>query len=160
VWHKLVDPERLVDHLSVVRTAGQRVVFTNGCFDVLHRGHVEYLAAARALGDLLMVAVNDDGSVRGLKGPGRPVNPLEDRCVVLAGLTSVDLVVPFSEPTPVNLVARVRPEVYVKGGDYRVESLPEAAVVAGYGGEVRILPYVPGRSTTEILQRWRVPSST
>ena len=135
------------------------MVFTNGCFDVLHRGHVEYLAAARTLGDLLMVAVNDDGSVRGLKGPGRPVNPLEDRCVVLAGLTSVDLVVAFSEPTPVDLVARVRPEVYVKGGDYRVEVLPEAAVVAGYGGEVRILPYVAGRSTTEILQRWRVPSS-
>jgi rfaE bifunctional protein nucleotidyltransferase chain/domain len=130
-----------------------RVVFTNGCFDVLHRGHVEYLAAARALGDRLVVAVNDDDSVRRLKGPSRPVNPVEDRVVVLAALESVDHVVVFGADTPVRLIERLRPEVYVKGGDYRTETLPEAPVVRSYGGEVHILPFLDGRSTTAILAR-------
>lgn len=150
----MVDLDTLLGSL-----AGERVVFTNGCFDLLHRGHVEYLAAARELGDVLVVGVNDDGSVRRLKGPDRPVNPVEDRCAVLAGLESVDYVVPFSTDTPVPLVERLRPDVYVKGGDYDLESLPEARVVAGYGGKVRLLPYLPGRSTTELVQRWRVAGS-
>jgi rfaE bifunctional protein nucleotidyltransferase chain/domain len=134
-------------------TKGVRVVFTNGCFDVLHRGHVEYLAAARALGDLLVVAVNDDGSVRRLKGPDRPVNPVADRVAVLAALRCVDRVEVFADDTPIRLIERLRPDVYVKGGDYTPETLPEAPVVRGYGGEVHIIPYLPGRSTTAIIER-------
>lgn len=149
MWHKLID----ADALSRLPRRGRRLVFTNGCFDVLHRGHVEYLAAARAMGDLLVVAVNDDDSVRRLKGPGRPVNPAQDRALVLAALQSVDHVVVFGEETPVALVERVRPDVYVKGGDYRPEELPEARIVLGYGGRVRILPYLEGRSTTALLER-------
>lgn len=148
---KIVTPEVVVNRVTLDRAAGRRVIFTNGCFDVLHRGHVEYLAAARALGDILVVAVNGDASIRRLKGPGRPVNPVEDRTVVLAALSSVDLVTVFDDDTPVALVDRVRPDVYVKGGDYTPADLPEAPVVAAYGGQVRILPYLPGRSTTAVL---------
>lgn len=133
---------------------GKRLVFTNGVFDLLHAGHVRLLAAARDLGDLLVVGVNSDASVRRLgKGPGRPVNPLEDRVAVLEALGAVDVAVPFDEDTPEALIACLRPEVHVKGGDYREEELPEAALVRSYGGEVRILPLLEGRSTTEALRR-------
>lgn len=132
----------------------KKLVFTNGVFDILHVGHVRYLAAARMLGDLLIVGVNSDDSVRRLgKGPNRPINGAEDRCEVLRALRSVDAVIPFEEDTPERLIRALKPEVHVKGGDYRIEDLPEAAVVAEYGGEVRILPLVPGRSTTEALKR-------
>ena len=135
------------------RAAGKRIVLTNGCFDVIHTGHVEYLTRARGLGDLLIVGVNSDDGVRRLKGPSRPVNGLEDRARVLAALACVDHVVAFDEDTPVDLVRRLRPDVFVKGGDYTIERLPEAPVVRELGGEVRILPHVAGRSTTNILQR-------
>jgi D-beta-D-heptose 7-phosphate kinase / D-beta-D-heptose 1-phosphate adenosyltransferase len=148
-----VDEATLLALVAAHRRAGRRVVFTNGCFDILHRGHVSYLRQARALGDVLVVAVNSDASVTRLKGPGRPVNNAEDRCAVLAALSAVDHVVVFEEDTPERLVGAVKPEVYVKGGDYTPESLPEAPVVRRYGGEVRILPYLPGRSSTQILQR-------
>lgn len=141
------------DPIRVARAAGRRVVFTNGCFDILHAGHVRYLRQARALGDLLVVAVNSDASVRRLKGSGRPVNPQEDRVEVLAALACVDHVLVFDSDTPVDLVRQVRPDVYVKGGDYDVAALPEAPVVRAYGGEVRILPYLPGRSTSAVLDR-------
>ena len=131
-----------------------RLVFTNGVFDVLHAGHVRYLGEARALGDLLIVGMNSDASVRRLgKGPERPINPLEDRSEVLAALRSVDAVVAFEEDTPESLIGRLRPEVHVKGGDYRAEDLPETAIVRSYGGEVVILPLLPGRSTTATLRR-------
>jgi D-beta-D-heptose 7-phosphate kinase/D-beta-D-heptose 1-phosphate adenosyltransferase len=152
-----VDEATLLRLVAEHRAAGRRVVFTNGCFDILHRGHVRYLRQARTLGDVLVVAVNSDESVRRIKGPGRPIIPAEDRAAVLAALSVVDHVVIFAEETPVRLVAAVRPDVYVKGGDYRAEALPEAAVVWGYGGEVRILPYLPGRSTTAILARVACP---
>jgi rfaE bifunctional protein nucleotidyltransferase chain/domain len=148
-----VDEAALVTLVAEHRRAGRRVVFTNGCFDILHRGHVECLRAARALGDLLVVAINSDDSVRRLKGPGRPVNPAADRAAVLAALRAVDHVVVFADDTPVRLVGMVRPEVYVKGGDYPLSALPEAPVVHSYGGEVHILPYLAGRSTTQILER-------
>jgi rfaE bifunctional protein nucleotidyltransferase chain/domain len=131
------------------------VVFTNGCFDVLHRGHVGYLAQARQLGDMLIVAVNSDASVRRLKGPHRPVNAVEDRVAVLAALWCVDLVVVFDEDSPVELIEAVRPDVYVKGGDYNLDLLPEAPLVRRLGGEVRTLDYVPDRSTSAIIDRIR-----
>ncbi|SCL24778.1 rfaE bifunctional protein, domain II [Micromonospora nigra] len=137
------------------RAAGRSVVFTNGCFDVLHRGHVRYLEQARALGDVLVVAVNSDGSVRRLKGPDRPVNPVEDRVALLAALSCVDHVVVFEEDSPAALIEAVRPHVYVKGGDYPPELVPEAPLVRRLGGQVRTLGYVPDRSTSAIIDRIR-----
>jgi rfaE bifunctional protein nucleotidyltransferase chain/domain/rfaE bifunctional protein kinase chain/domain len=137
------------------RAGGARVVFTNGCFDVLHRGHVSYLRQARELGDLLVVAVNSDAGVRRLKGPGRPVVPVEDRVAVLAALSCVDYVVVFEEDSPAGLIERVRPDLYVKGGDYPPELVPEAALVRRLGGQVRTLGYVPDRSTSAIIDRIR-----
>ncbi len=134
---------------------GARVVFTNGVFDLLHRGHTELLAAARARGDLLIVGVNTDGSVRRLKGPTRPVNPLAERMAVLAALRSVDYVVPFheGEDTPQHLIAAIHPAVFVKGGDYTRDTLPEAALVEALGGVVEIIPYLPDHSTTRMIAR-------
>jgi rfaE bifunctional protein nucleotidyltransferase chain/domain len=135
------------------------VVFTNGCFDLLHRGHVEYLAAARARGDALVVGLNTDASVRRLKGPGRPVNEQEDRAVVLASLAAVDAVVLFGEDTPLRVIEALLPDVLVKGGDYRAEEVVGGPAVRAAGGEVVIEPLVPGRSTTSILERAREESS-
>jgi D-beta-D-heptose 7-phosphate kinase/D-beta-D-heptose 1-phosphate adenosyltransferase len=145
----------LVAAVSAHRKQGRRIVFTNGCFDVLHRGHVGYLNQARRLGDVLIVAVNSDDSVRRLKGPERPVNPVEDRVAVLAALASVDHVVVFEEDNPANLIALVRPDLYVKGGDYRPEMIPEAPLVRELGGEVLTLDYLPDRSTTKLIGRIR-----
>ncbi len=149
--HKIVGREELVARLG--RPRNERVVFTNGCFDVLHRGHVEYLESARGLGDLLVVGLNTDDSVRRLKGPSRPVNPEEDRAYVLAGLASVDYVTFFAEDTPRDLIVALLPDVLVKGGDYRREDIVGGAEVEAAGGEVVVAPLVPGRSTTAILQR-------
>ncbi|WP_342626686.1 D-glycero-beta-D-manno-heptose 1-phosphate adenylyltransferase, partial [Actinoalloteichus spitiensis] len=147
------------DQLAAVvrrhRETGRRIVFTNGCFDVLHRGHVAYLAQAKQLGDVLVVAVNSDASVSRLKGPDRPVNPENDRAAVVAGLSCVDHVTVFDGDTPVELLRLLRPDVYAKGGDYTPEMLPETPVVRGYGGEVRLLDYVPDRSTTAMITRIR-----
>jgi D-beta-D-heptose 7-phosphate kinase/D-beta-D-heptose 1-phosphate adenosyltransferase len=149
--HKIVGREELVARLG--RPRSKRVVFTNGCFDVLHRGHVEYLESARSLGDLLVVGLNTDDSVRRLKGPSRPVNPEDDRAYVLAGLAAVDYVTFFAEDTPRDLIVALLPDVLVKGGDYRKEDIVGGAEVEAAGGEVVVAPLVPGRSTTAILQR-------
>ncbi|WP_326551121.1 D-glycero-beta-D-manno-heptose 1-phosphate adenylyltransferase [Micromonospora sp. NBC_01813] len=149
------DPVDLVEQVRVERAAGARIVFTNGCFDVLHRGHVAYLAEAAALGDLLIVAVNSDDSVQRLKGPDRPVNPVEDRVAVLTALSCVDHVVIFEEDSPAGLIEAVRPDVYVKGGDYPPEMVPEAPLVRRLGGDVHILGYVADRSTSAIIERIR-----
>jgi D-beta-D-heptose 7-phosphate kinase/D-beta-D-heptose 1-phosphate adenosyltransferase len=141
------------------RRQGRRIVLTNGCFDLLHRGHVTYLSRAKALGELLVVGVNSDDGVRALKGPDRPINPLEDRVEVLSALSCVDLVVPFGERTPERLISAVRPDVFVKGGDYTIDMLPEAALVERMGGTVSILPYVEDRSTTGIVRRIRSDGS-
>jgi len=125
------------------------LVFTNGCFDLLHPGHVSYLRAARALGDALIIGLNSDISINKLKGPSRPVVPEFDRATVLEALESVDAVVVFDEDTPIRLLREVKPAVYVKGGDYRVEDLPEAEVAAEIGAEVKILPFETGYSTTQ-----------
>ncbi len=135
------------------RQQGKKIVFTNGCFDILHVGHVRYLQEARALGDLLVVGVNTDASVRRLKGPTRPINPEEERAELLAALACVDYVSLFDEQTPEVLIGLIQPHIHVKGGDYKIEDLPEAKVVQGYGGQVVIMPLVADRSTTRLLQR-------
>ena len=145
----------LVPLLEAARAAGQRVVMTNGVFDILHAGHVAYLEEAKSLGDRLIVAVNDDDSVRRLKGDSRPINPLEDRLAVLAGLAAVDWVVPFGEDTPAALIERLSPDVLVKGGDYRVDEIAGGAHVLATGGEVRVLGFRPGRSSTRIIEAIR-----
>ena len=133
------------------RSRGERIVMTNGCFDLLHAGHVRYLAEARTLGDRLIVAVNDDDSVRRLKGVGRPIMPLADRMQVLAALADVDWVVPFSEDTPARLIEAVLPDVLVKGGDYAPEEIAGGDAVRRAGGEVRVLPLLEGRSTSSLI---------
>jgi D-beta-D-heptose 7-phosphate kinase/D-beta-D-heptose 1-phosphate adenosyltransferase len=144
---------QLRDAVAQARERGERVVFTNGCFDILHAGHVGYLEEARALGDRLVVAVNDDDSVHRLKGPGRPVNPLDRRLTVLSGLAAVDWVVGFAEDTPESLLAELRPDLLVKGGDYAGDAVVGADIVRGYGGEVRVLSLVADLSTTAIVAR-------
>ena len=139
--------------MRAARAAGERIVFTNGCFDILHAGHVGYLDEARRLGDRLVVAVNGDASVRRLKGEGRPVNPLRERMAVLAALSAVDWVVDFDDDTPEALIARLRPDVLVKGGDYRLDEVVGAELVRAWGGEVRVLSHLENFSTTSIIER-------
>ncbi len=139
--------------VSAARAAGQRIVLTNGCFDILHAGHVGYLEEARRLGDRLIVAVNADASVGRLKGAGRPINPLPQRMAVLAALSAVDWVVSFAEDTPEELLTRVRPDILVKGGDYQLDEVVGAELVRAWGGEVRVLSLLDNFSTTAILAR-------
>ena len=149
--------EKVLDLDALLRSFGRprrgTLVFTNGCFDLLHRGHVEYLHRARALGDHLVVGLNTDDSVRRLKGPGRPLNPEHDRALVLAALESVDAVVLFGEDTPATLISRLLPDVLVKGGDYTRETIVGADTVEAAGGRVAVIPLVPDRSTTSIIRR-------
>lgn len=149
----IMSHEQLLDAASLARERGERIVFTNGCFDILHAGHVAYLEEARALGERLVVAVNDDASVRRLKGAGRPVNPLDRRLTVLSGLAAVDWVVGFAEDTPETLLEALRPEVLVKGGDYGESEVVGADIVRRHGGEVRVLSLVADVSTTAIVDR-------
>lgn len=153
--HGVVSLEELLEHIKRVRSRGQKIVMTNGCFDILHAGHVAYLEEAKALGDRLIVAVNTDDSVRRLKGPERPANSLQSRANVLAALQSVDWVVAFSEDTPKTLIEAVGPDILVKGGDNRVEDIPGAEEVIARGGEVRILSYLDGFSTTRTLSKYK-----
>ena len=145
--------EELTDVLAALREAGRRIVMTNGCFDLIHPGHIRYLQQAAALGDLLVVAVNDDDSVKRLKGESRPVNTVQDRMAVLAALEAVDYVVPFAEDTPARLIELLAPDVLVKGGDYTVEQVAGHESVLSRGGEVAILDFVPGHSTTGLINR-------
>ena len=147
--------EQLLLAIEDARAHGEKIVFTNGCFDILHAGHVTYLEQARAQGDRLIVATNDDASVTRLKGPGRPINSVDRRMAVLAGLGAVDWVVSFAEDTPERLLTEVRPDVLVKGGDYGVEQVVGADIVRAYGGEVRVLGLVENSSTTAIVEKIR-----
>lgn len=168
----VLDLPTLLPLRAQARAAGQLVVFTNGAFDLLHVGHVRYLQAARALGDMLIVGLNSDASVRAYKGPSRPLVTQDERAELLAALACVDYVTIFDEPTAEALVAALQPDIYVKGGDYRPTAdgsaaarapgsdpvdkpLPEAAIVQAYGGRVVIIPYVPGKSTTNLIERIR-----
>ncbi|WP_080706047.1 D-glycero-beta-D-manno-heptose 1-phosphate adenylyltransferase [Selenomonas sp. AB3002] len=149
----LIPAERIEDFCAALREAGQKVVFTNGCFDILHAGHVRYLQEARAQGDCLVLGLNSDESVRRLKGPTRPINSELDRAEVVGALKSVDYVVLFGEQTAESLIAKVRPAVYVKGGDYTLDTLPEAKIVQSYGGSVHFVKMVEGRSTTNVIRK-------
>jgi D-beta-D-heptose 7-phosphate kinase / D-beta-D-heptose 1-phosphate adenosyltransferase len=142
--------ERCVNYY---RHQEKRIVFTNGCFDILHRGHIQYLEQAKALGDVLIIGVNSDDSVHELKGPERPINRLEDRLSVLKSIGCVDHTIGFDEATPISLIQTIKPDVYVKGGDYIKDNLPEAAIVESLGGVVRILPYYANWSTTSVIKK-------
>jgi D-beta-D-heptose 7-phosphate kinase/D-beta-D-heptose 1-phosphate adenosyltransferase len=149
------DGEALASRVARLRADGKRIVFTNGCFDILHRGHVTYLNRAKTLGDVLVVGVNSDASVERLKGPSRPINSLDDRTQVLAAMSCVDVIATFAEDTPAELIRAVHPDVFVKGGDYTPETLPEAPLVRELGGRVELLPYLEERSTTAMIDRIR-----
>lgn len=134
---------------------GKKVVFTNGCFDILHRGHLEYLQAAADLGDILVVGLNSDASVKRLKGENRPINNQNDRAFALASLVFVDAVIIFDEDTPLELIQRVKPNVLVKGGDYSIGNIVGADFVKNIGGEVQVIPFVDGYSTTQIIEKMK-----
>jgi D-glycero-beta-D-manno-heptose 1-phosphate adenylyltransferase len=136
-------------------TSRKKTVFTNGCFDLLHKGHVTYLESARKLGTCLIVALNSDESVRGLKGPERPINTLADRMEVMAALASVDYVTWFEESTPLSLIRLLKPKVLVKGGDWKLSQIVGSEDVLGWGGKVHSLAYIEGRSTTEMIRKAR-----
>jgi D-glycero-beta-D-manno-heptose 1-phosphate adenylyltransferase len=153
---KVLPREQLISILAQERTKGKRIVFTNGCFDLMHIGHTRYLQAAKSLGDLLVVGVNSDASVRSLeKASDRPIVPEVQRAEVLAALGCVDYVVVFSEPDPLNLIMAVQPDVLVKGGDWAIDKIVGRDVVEPRGGTVKTIPLVPGMSTTALLQRIR-----
>jgi D-beta-D-heptose 7-phosphate kinase/D-beta-D-heptose 1-phosphate adenosyltransferase len=149
----VVARSELVKIRQELRQAGKRVVFTNGCFDILHRGHVDYLTKAKALGDILIVGLNSDDSVRQLKGPGRPIVGEEDRAIILAALTAVDFVSIFAEETPYELIRAVSPDILVKGADWPAEGIVGRDVVEAAGGSVHTIDYLPDRSTTGIIQK-------
>ncbi|MEM9660347.1 MAG: D-glycero-beta-D-manno-heptose 1-phosphate adenylyltransferase, partial [Planctomycetota bacterium] len=151
----LVSPDELKALIDEAHTRGERVIMTNGCFDILHVGHVAYLEEAKSLGDRLIVAVNDDDSVKRLKGESRPINALEDRMLVLAGLASVDWVVAFSDDTPAALIELLLPDVLVKGGDYAIDEIAGGRAVLANGGEVRVLSFRNGHSTSRIIERMK-----
>lgn len=150
---KVVGVRALTSIRRAMKRRGKRVVFTNGTFDILHRGHVEYLGRARALGDVLVVGLNTDASIRRLKGPRRPINKAADRAAVLAGLESVDYIVFFGEETPRRLIARLLPDVLVKGADWKAENIVGKDIVERHGGRVHRIPLTRGRSTTTTIKR-------
>ncbi len=145
-----------VKEINKIRQAlkgeGKRIVFTNGCFDIIHRGHVEYLEKAKAFGDVLIIGVNSDVSMQMIKGHKRPIIPLEDRLYILAHLSFVDFLVPFDEETPELLIRAVVPDVLVKGGDYSEDEIVGAAFVKAYGGSVKIIPFIEGKSTSMLIE--------
>ena len=150
---KTIHCDELKNRVAELKANGKTVVFTNGCFDILHAGHVRYLQAARELGDCLIMGLNSDESVRRLKGPTRPVNGQDDRAEVLSALSAIDYVVIFEDQTAERLVRELQPSIYVKGGDYNMKDLPEATIVASYGGKTVLVPEVPGKSTTNIIKK-------
>jgi len=152
---RVVSQDELILHVERARRNGMRVVFTNGCFDLLHPGHIRCLEQARSLGDLLVVAINSDASVRRMKGAGRPVVPQQERAEVLAAMAAVDYVTVFEEETPQKIIARVLPQVLVKGGDWGSDQIVGRAEVEAAGGRVVSIPLEPGYSTTGILERIR-----
>ncbi len=151
--HSLAVLKELCQQREIWREQGKRVVFTNGCFDLLHPGHITYLQDAKALGDVLIIGLNDDASIQRLKGDARPVNPLADRAVMLMALKSVDKVVAFSEDTPFHLISALLPDILVKGGDYTPDNIVGADVVQTAGGHVTTIPFLDGYSSTRLMQK-------
>jgi len=150
---KIKDLKNLTKALSALRSSGKRIVFTNGCFDILHVGHVDYLSKARRLGDVLVVGLNSDSSVKKIKGEGRPINKESDRAKVLSSLYFVDYITSFNELTPENLIKKVRPDILVKGGDWKIKDIVGSSFVRSYGGKIKRIPFVKGHSTTSIIER-------
>ncbi len=142
----------LIKLINELKNNNLKIVFTNGCFDILHKGHVKYLNNAKKLGDIFIVGINSDESIKKIKGDKRPIIPLDSRIVVLDNLKCVDIVVPFSEETPVELIKLIKPDIHVKGGDYKIEDLPESKYILEYGGSVKIIPLIKGYSTTNIIK--------
>lgn len=155
----LLDLEEFLEIRKRLKEEGKKIVFTNGCFDIIHRGHVDYLNRAKALGDYLVVALNSDESVRRLKGEGRPINKLEDRAFVVANLKAVDFVVSFDEDTPFEIISAIIPDVLVKGGDWSIENIVGRDIVEANGGKVYSLPYVENYSTTNIINKMKSTGS-
>ena len=153
IQHKIMDLPILSERLRQWRTEGKRIVFTNGCFDLVHRGHVEYLSAAADLGDLLIVGINSDRSVTRLKGPNRPIMDETSRQLLMAALECVDAVILFDEDTPYRLIQEIQPDVLVKGGDYTETNIVGADIVRAKGGEIHCIPLTPGCSTSRIEQK-------
>lgn len=149
----LIHPDKIASFCATLREAGATVVFTNGCFDILHAGHVRYLEQAKSYGDILVLGLNTDASVRENKGPQRPINSERDRAAVVGALRAVDYVVLFGEKTAETIIEKVHPDVYVKGADYEGKPLPEADVVQRWGGRVAFVPMVAGRSTTHVIEK-------
>ena len=148
-----MERNELVQEVARLQAAGRRVVFTNGCFDILHVGHVRYLKEAKALGDILILGLNSDSSVKSLKGSNRPINNESDRAEVLSALKAIDYVVIFDEKTAENIVGEIKPDIYAKGGDYSIDTLPEAKIVAEHGGKTVLLQLVDGKSSTNIINK-------
>ena len=149
----LIHPDKIASFCATLREAGATVVFTNGCFDILHAGHVRYLEQAKSYGDILVLGLNTDASVRENKGPQRPINSERDRAAVVGALRAVDYVVLFGEKTAETIIEKVHPDVYVKGADYEGKPLPEADVVQRWGGRVAFVPMVAARSTTNVIEK-------
>jgi D-beta-D-heptose 7-phosphate kinase/D-beta-D-heptose 1-phosphate adenosyltransferase len=156
---KVLDNDQLLVRIAEWRATGHRIVFTNGCFDILHVGHITLLEQCRKFGDKLIVAINSDASVQGLKGPTRPVVGESERARVLAALASTDAVTIFNEQTPLDLICRIRPDVLVKGGDYTTATVVGAEDVISWGGRVEIVPTVPGYSTSNTIARMKTPAT-
>jgi len=150
---KFLDTPALESLVDLMRTNKQSIVFTNGCFDLLHPGHIDYLQKAKTLGDVLIVALNSDDSVRQIKGESRPVNSLNDRMAMLAALECVDFVTSFQEDTPYNLIDAIKPDILVKGGDYTKDEIVGADIVEDNGGELKILDFLPGYSSSDLIKR-------
>ena len=149
----LIDRMKISEIVTSLKAKGKKIVFTNGCFDILHVGHVRYLKEAKALGDILILGLNSDCSVKSLKGLNRPINNESDRAEVLSALKAIDYVVIFDEKTAENIVAEVKPDIYAKGGDYSIDTLPEAKIVAEHGGKTVLLQLVDGKSSTNIINK-------
>ena len=152
---KVLKINELVSELENLKSQGKQIVSTNGCFDILHIGHVRYLQKSASLGDILVLCLNSDRSVKALKGDSRPLNNENDRAEVLAGLACVDYVVIFDEDTPVNYLAQIKPNIHTKGGDYDINNLPEAKVVMDNGGKLEFISFVEGKSTTNIINKMK-----
>lgn len=150
---KVFTIKKLVDELSHLRKKGRKVVFTNGCFDIIHAGHVRYLKKAKSLGDILVVGLNSDSSVRSIKGVNRPIVPEKERAEVLSSLYFVDYVILFKEPTPKKLIMEIKPDILVKGADWAAKDIVGSDAVKKSGGRIRRIPLVKGRSTTNIIKR-------
>lgn len=150
---KLIEKEKLDNIIKKLKSENKKIVFTNGCFDILHAGHVRYLKESKKFGDILIVGLNSDISVKKIKGESRPINSEMDRAEVLAGLEAVNYIVLFDETSPVKLLEEIKPDIYTKGADYTVETLPEAKTVLSYGGKIEFIKFLEGRSTTKIIDK-------